>query len=226
MGYEIVHLTQMIKAVLLDSMGSDLTVANTARVSFGKRKDELDAKDEKLIRYLAEHEHTSPFRHCVASFRCRAPIFVERQLKKHCVGLNWGLDQNEVSLRYVKAGDVWSPNVWREQSEDKKQGSGGVLPPHRQEEAAHAYGKAVEVALDTYEHLIELGVCREQARAVLPTGVLTEWVWTGTLQAWAHLVRLRTAPNAQAETREFAEQVETELLRLWPVAMAALGAVK
>jgi thymidylate synthase (FAD) len=226
MGYEAVNLAQMIKAVLLDSMGSDLTVANTARVSFNKWKDDFDTGDAKLIGYLADHEHTSPFRHCVASFRCRAPIFVERQLKKHCVGLNWGLDQNEVSLRYVKAGDVWSPNVWREQAEDKKQGSGGALPPVHQEEAAFAYGKAVEAALDTYEHLLNLGVCREQARAVLPTGVLTEWVWTGTLQAWAHLVRLRTAPNAQAETREFAEQIKTELVRLWPVAMAALGAVK
>lgn len=226
MGYEIVNLAQTIKAVLLDSMGSDLTVANTARVSFGKQKDELDAKDEKLIRYLADHEHTSPFRHCVASFRCRAPIFVERQLKKHCVGLNWGLDQNEVSLRYVKAGDVWYPNEWREQSEDKKQGSGGALPPNDQEEADHTYNAAVGVVLDAYERLIELGVCREQARAVLPTGVITEWVWTGTLQAWAHLVRLRTAQNAQAETREFAEQIRIELLRLWPVAMAALGAVK
>lgn len=222
MGYEIVNLTKMSKVVLLDSMGSDLTVANTARVSFNKTKDDFDAKDEKLIRYLADHEHTSPFRHCYASFRCRAPIFVARQLAKHQVGLSW----NEVSLRYVKAGDVWSPNVWREQSEDKKQGSGGALPPFHQEESAYVYNHAVEVALDAYEHLIELGVCREQARAVLPTGVLTEWVWSGSLQAFAHMVRLRCAPDAQAETRELAEQIRTELLRLWPVAMAALGAVK
>lgn len=211
----------MISAVLLDHMGEDLTVSNVARVSFNKWKDEFDAADAKLINYLAEHEHTSPFRHCVAQFRCRAPIFVERQLKKHCVGLNWGLDQNEVSLRYVKAGDVWSPEVWREQAEDKKQGSGG--PIEHQEWASEAYRRAVERALDAYDELLDLGICREQARAVLPTGTYTEWVWTGTLQAWAHLVRLRTAPNAQEETREFAEQIRTELVRLWPVAMAALG---
>lgn len=222
MGYEAVNLAQMIKAVLLDSMGSDLTVSNTARVSFNKQKDEFDATDAKLIGYLANHEHTSPFRHCFASFRCRAPIFVARQLAKHQVGLSW----NEVSLRYVKAGDVWSPNVWREQSENKKQGSGGALPAVYQEEAVFAYERAVEVALDTYEHLIEIGVCREQARAVLPTGVLTEWVWSGSLQAFAHVVRLRCAPDAQAETRELAEQIRTELTRLWPVAMAALGASK
>lgn len=222
MGYEIVNLAQTSKVVLLDSMGTDLTVANTARVSFNKLKDEFDAKDAKLIDYLADHEHTSPFRHCFASFRCRAPIFVARQLAKHQVGLSW----NEVSLRYVKAGDVWSPNVWREQSKDKKQGSGGPLRPSYQEEAAHAYSRAVEVALDAYDHLIALGVCREQARAVLPTGVQTEWVWSGSLQAFAHMVRLRCAPDAQAETRELAEQIRTELLRLWPVAMAALGAVK
>jgi thymidylate synthase (FAD) len=221
MGYEIVNLAQ-IKATPLDSMGSDLTVANTARVSFGNWKDELDAKDAKLIGYLADHEHTSPFRHCFASFRCRAPIFVARQLVKHQVGLSW----NEVSLRYVRAGDVWSPNVWREQSEDKKQGSGGALPQRVQEEVAEAYGTAVEAALDAYERMISLGACREQARAVLPTGVMTEWVWSGSMQAFAHMVRLRCAPDAQAETRELAEQIRTELLRLWPVAMAALGAAK
>lgn len=211
----------MITATLLDHMGADLTVSNVARVSFNKWKDEFDAQDAKLIGYLASHEHTSPFRHCVAQFRCRAPIFVERQLKKHCVGLNWGLDQNEVSLRYVTAGDVWSPAVWREQSEDKKQGSGG--PIGEQVYAKFVYDRAVKKALAAYEDLLAAGACREQARAVLPTGVYTEWVWTGTLQAWSHLVRLRTAPNAQAETREFAEQVHTELVRLWPVAMAALG---
>lgn len=212
----------MITAKLLDHMGTDLTVSNVARVSFNKWKDEFGAGDAKLINYLAGHEHTSPFRHCVAQFRCRAPLFVERQLKKHCVGLNWGLDQNEVSLRYVTAGDVWDPQTWREQSEDKKQGSGG--PIKAQARADLAYANAVEIALSAYDELLRLGVCREQARAVLPTGVYTEWVWTGTLQAWAHLVRLRTAPNAQAETREFAEQVRTELIRIWPVAMAALGA--
>lgn len=222
MGYEIVNLAQTSKVVLLDSMGSDLTVANTARVSFNKTKDEFDAKDARLIDYLADHEHTSPFRHCFASFRCRAPIFVARQLAKHQIGLSW----NEVSLRYVKASDVWSPNVWREQSEDKKQGSGGALSPNDQEEADYAYNAAIDCALDAYERLIELGVCREQARAVLPTGVLTEWVWSGSMQAFAHMVRLRCAPDAQAETREFAEQIKSELQHLWPVAMAALGAVK
>jgi thymidylate synthase (FAD) len=211
----------LITATLLDHMGADLTVSNVARVSFNNWKDELDAKDERLIRYLAENEHTSPFRHCVAQFRCRAPIFVERQLKKHCVGLNWGLDQNEVSLRYVKAGDVWRPVEWREQAEDKKQGSGGPL--ENQAKADLLYDLAVSRAIEAYDRLLDLGACREQARAVLPTGVYTEWVWTGTLQAWAHLVRLRTAPNAQQETREFAEQVSAALVKLWPVAMAALG---
>lgn len=210
------------KAVLLGSMGSDLTVSNAARASFGKHKDEFDEKDAKLIGYLAGHEHTSPFRHCFASFQCRAPIFVARQLAKHQVGMAW----SETSLRYVKANDVWSPQAWREQAEDKKQGSGGPLPPYCQEEAAYVYGQAVQVALDAYEHLIELGVCREQARAILPTGVFTEWVWSGSLPAFAHMVKLRCAPDAQAETRELAEQIKTELLRLWPVAMAALGAVK
>lgn len=220
MGHETVNLAQ-IKAVLWgEPLGQDLCVVNAARASFGKSKDEFDTKDERLVHYRAEHEHTTPFRHNFVRFRCRAPIFVARQLAKHQVGMAW----SETSLRYVKAGDVWSPNVWREQ--DKKQGSGGALPPYCQEEAAHAYNHAVEVALDAYEHLIEIGVCREQARAVLPTGVLTEWVWSGSLQAFAHMVKLRCAPDAQAETRELANQIKTELVRLWPVAMAALGASK
>jgi thymidylate synthase (FAD) len=128
---------------------------------------------------------------------------------------------------------VWSPEVWREQSEDKKQGSGDKVVTSLGEDQwcepirpQTVYADAVRAAIRAYNMLIDGGVCREQARAVLPTGVYTEWVWTGTLQAWAHLVRLRTAPNAQAETREFAEQIRTELVRLWPVAMAALGATE
>lgn len=207
-----------MRVELLESMGSDLTVSNAARASFGKHKDEFDEKDAKLIVYLADHEHTSPFRHCSASFQCRAPIFVARQLAKHQVGMAW----SETSLRYVKAGDVWSPEVWREQSKDKKQGSGG--PIRRQPLMDVVYREAVDAALRAYDQLLSLGVCREQARAVLPTGVYTEWKWSGTLQAWAHMCKLRCAPDAQAETREFAEQIRTELARLWPVAMAALGA--
>jgi thymidylate synthase (FAD) len=198
-------------------MGTDLSVSRTARVSFNKWTDEFTDKDAKLISYLADHEHTSPFRHCFASFRCKAPIFVARQLAKHQVGLSW----NEVSLRYVRAGDVWSPAEWREQSEDKKQGSGG--PIKAQAKADLAYAAAVEAALSAYDELLRIGVCREQARAVLPTGVYTEWVWSGSMQAFAHMCRLRCAPDAQAETRELAEQIRTELVRLWPVAMAALG---
>jgi thymidylate synthase (FAD) len=209
-----------VKAELLESMGSDITVSNTARVSFGKWRDDFSDGDAKLISYLASHEHTSPFRHCYATFRCQAPIFVARQLAKHQVGMAW----SETSLRYVKAGDVWDPQTWREQSDDKKQGSGG--PIKAQAKADLAYANAVEAALSAYELLLKLGVCREQARAVLPVSVHTEWVWSGSLQAFAHMCRLRCAPDAQAETRELAEQIRTELVRLWPVAMAALGATE
>jgi thymidylate synthase (FAD) len=201
-----------------DAHGEDLCVANAARASFGKRKDELDAKDERLIGYLSDHEHTTPFRHNFVRFECRAPIFVARQLAKHQVGMAW----SETSLRYVRAGDVWAPEVWREQSEDKKQGSGGPVSPNSQIAAMRLYKDAVDEAVATYDTLLQLGVCREQARAVLPTGVYTEWKWSGTLQAWAHMCRLRCAPDAQAETRELAEQVRAELVRIWPVAMAAL----
>jgi thymidylate synthase (FAD) len=207
-----------MKAELLESMGTDLSVSNTARVSFGKWRDAFSDGDAKLISYLAEHEHTSPFRHCYATFRCQAPIFVARQLAKHQVGMSW----NEVSLRYVKAGDVWDPQTWREQSDDKKQGSGG--PVSEQAYVKFIYKRAVDRAISSYEDLLAAGVCREQARAVLPTGVYTEWVWSGSLQAFAHMCKLRCAPDAQAETRELAEQIRAELVRIWPVAMAALGA--
>jgi len=209
-----------MRVELLESMGTDLSVSNTARVSFGKWRDEFTDGDAKLISYLADHEHTSPFRHCYATFRCQAPIFVARQLAKHQVGMSW----NEVSLRYVKAGDVWDPQTWREQSEDKKQGSGGPIQP--QAKADLAYANAVEAALSAYGELLRLGVCREQARAVLPLGTYTEWVWSGSLQAFAHMCRLRCAPDTQSETRELAEQIRTELVKLWPVAMAALGAAE
>jgi thymidylate synthase (FAD) len=219
MGSEAVDLAQ-INAVLLDSMGTDLKVSNVARVSFNKWKDEFSEGDAKLIGYLAGHEHTSPFRHCFATFRCRAPIFVARQLAKHQVSMSW----NEVSLRYVRARDVWSPSVWREQAEDKKQGSAGPLD--EQAYANFLYRKAVRQAVSAYDDLLYLGVCPEQARAVLPTGVYTEWIWSGSMQAFAHMCKLRCAPDAQAETRELAEQIKTELLRLWPIAMASLGAAE
>jgi thymidylate synthase (FAD) len=215
----------MIRAVLWgspqgqDAFGEDLCVANAARASFGKFKATMDDKDERLIDFLTrgDNEHTSPFRHNFARFSCRAPIFVARQLAKHQVGMAW----SETSLRYVRAGDVWAPEVWREQSEDKKQGSGG--PISEQVYASFLYRRAVERAIAAYDDLLLAGVCREQARAVLPTGVYTEWKWSGTLQAWAHMCKLRCAPDAQAETRELAEKIRAELVRLWPVAMAALG---
>jgi thymidylate synthase (FAD) len=215
----------MIQAVLWgdpqghDALGVDLCVANAARASFGKFKTVMDEKDENLIDYLTrgDNEHTTPFRHNFVRFSCRAPIFVARQLAKHQVGLAW----SETSLRYVKAGDVWHPTEWREQSENKKQGSGGAL--ENQAQADLLYDLAVSRAVEAYDRLLDLGVCREQARAVLPTGVYTEWKWSGTLQAWAHMCKLRCAPDAQAETRELAEQIRAELIRIWPHAMAALG---
>ena len=210
----------MIQATLLDHMGTDLTVSNVARVSFNKWKDEFDAGDAKLIGYLADHNHTSPFRHCFASFRCRAPILVHRQLVKHEVGMDH-TPTNEVSLRYVTAGDVWRPAEWREQVPEKKQGSGG--PIENQARADLLYNIAVGRAVETYELLLDMGVCREQARAVLPVSVYTEWVWSGSLQAFAHMCKLRCAQDAQQETRELAEQIRAELVRIWPVAMAALG---
>lgn len=198
-----------MQVTLLDSMGSDLSVVNAARVSFHKESDweqtdsydgkfYLSEKDKKLINYLAKHGHWTPFGHAFLSFRIKAPIFVARQLVKHQVGLCW----NEVSRRYVDdEPEFWFPKVWRGKPVNAKQGSDGVL----QEPVYHGFA---EDALVEYKFLLELGVAPEQARMVLPLNTHTEWIWSGSLAAFSRVVKLRTDPHAQAETREIAEKID------------------
>jgi len=193
-----------MKAELLSHFGSDLTITNTARVSYGKQVDEFTDKDIKLINYLVKHGHTSPFRHCSLQFRINCPIYVERQLFKHQVG--WAA--NSISGRYVDFSDTYTTvTEWRKQSTSSKQGSEGVID--NQEMASMIEADIIERCKGAYEKLIELGVSKEQARTILPLNLNTTFIWTGSFQAFIHLCNLRLKPDAQQETREVvAEMLE------------------
>ena len=210
-----------IKATYINHMGNDLTVANAARVSFGKTSEmeddpwgppKLKAKDDKLIRYLAKHKHISPFGHCFASFHVKAPIFVARQLVKHKF-LRW----NEISRRYVDdEPEFYEPDVWRGRSADKKQGSEGSVYTDADPEFVN------HTALRVYKEMLEDGVAPEQARMELPQSTMTEWYWSGSLDAFADMCRLRCASDTQYETRLVADNINEKMLELFPVAWAAL----
>ena len=218
----------MITATYIDHMGSDLSVVNAARVSFGKRsayiysgvdtngppEKFLDKKDTKLIRYLAKHKHISPFGHAFASFHVKAPVFVARQLVKHKF-LRW----NEISRRYVDdEPEMYLPEYWRGRSADKKQGSEGkadtLVSPR------YSY----EAALGTYKQLLSDGVAAEMARMVLPQSMMTEWYWSGSLDAFASMCHLRCKPDTQYESRIVAEAIDDEMMKLFPVSWEALRA--
>lgn len=209
-----------MQVTLINSMGNDQTVVDAARVSFAKTADNYtESQNEKLIQYLARHNHWTPFGHAQATFHIEAPIFVARQLVKHQVGLVW----NEVSRRYVDDKPrFFSPSSWRPRSEDKKQGSDkhDIIPDMRQ--AWKVYESAIHNISKTYGILLEMGVAPEQARMVLPQSMMTEWYWTGSLAAWSRVCRLRVSDDAQAETERIALDISREMRQLFPVSWAAL----
>ena len=187
---------------LIDKMGTDLSVVNAARVSYSKNKETFEASDEKLIKYLAEHEHWSPFAHASMQFRIKAPIFVARQLVKHQVGLVW----NEVSRRYVDfPPELYRPDAWRGRPVNSKQGSDGTV--ELGQTIDHNLETTMESCLILYNTMIEKGVAPEQARMVLPQSMMTEWYWSGTLYAFARVCNLRCKPDTQKETRDVADQI-------------------
>jgi len=217
----------MIQVTYKGSMGNDLTVVNAARVSFGKEsewdyeesdaysfKQHMKLKDKKLIKYLAKHKHLSPFGHCFASFHIKAPVFVARQLVKHKF-LRW----NEISRRYVdNEPEFFHPTEWRGRSDDKKQGSEGVI-----ESLRPTYSKTlIKIAIDNYKHLLSEGVCPEQARMVLPQSMMTEWYWSGSLDAFADICNLRCKSDTQYETQLVAWDIYYEMKDLFPVSWMAL----
>jgi thymidylate synthase (FAD) len=209
-----------MQVTLINSMGNDKTVVDAARVSFAKTADNYtEAQNEKLIQYLARHNHWTPFGHAQATFHIEAPIFVARQLVKHQVGLVW----NEVSRRYVDDKPrFFSPSSWRPRSQDKKQGSDkhDIIPDMRQ--AWKVYESAIHNISKTYGILLEMGVAPEQARMVLPQSMMTEWYWTGSLAAWSRVCRLRVSDDAQAETERIALDISREMKQLFPVSWTAL----
>ena len=205
----------MIKATYIDHMGEDLTVVNAARVSFGKKRDVYqEQEDYRLIHYLAEHGHTSPFGHCFASFHVKAPIFVARQLVKHKF-LRW----NEISRRYVDSEPEFYIPEFREAVKNKKQGSGEVI---NSENLRIRFERNMVSAKHKYEYLLHQKVCPEQARMVLPQSTMTEWYWSGSLDAFADMCNLRCASDTQYETRLVATQISDEMQKLFPVSWAAL----
>jgi thymidylate synthase (FAD) len=215
---------------LVDSMGSDLTVVNSARVSFGKRKTELSEGDKKLIRYLAEHKHWSPFRHVQFQFHCKVPEFVARQWYKHVVGIAYTeaatVDHawNEISLRYVDASEFhfYTPEGFRRQSENNKQASTDELVSDPDGRLLAEYRNHCQKALDLYHRLLEHGVAREQARGVLPLNIYTEFYWTVSLQALVNFIHLRKHEGAQYEIRLYADALEKLASRVVPVSFEAL----
>ena len=235
-----------IKVTLIDHMGSDLSVVNAARVSFGKEAQPvgwksynyedgsgahgqthgefiaiLEARDHKLIRYLAEHKHLSPFGHAFASFHVKAPIFVARQLVKHKF-LRW----NEISRRYVDdEPELYWPSEIRMKADNVKQGSGGKHPTINHGVGTGYYQELkgeVTSLLDTYEWLIKEGVAPEQARMILPQNTMTEWYWSGSLDAFAAMCKLRCASDTQYESRVVANQISEVMGQLFPVSWASL----
>lgn len=219
-----------MNVTLIDKLGTDLTVVNAARVSFDKQSDwesttltenqinkTLKMNDEKLIGFLAKHNHWSPFAHPQIQLRVKAPIFVARQLGKHQIGLIW----NEISRRYVdNPPEFYFPDNWRKKNPDKKQGS------YEDEFVEFAEQLQIESLVktiaQTYESMINMGVCAEQARMILPQNMYTEWYWTGSLFAFARVCGLRLKKDTQYETRLIADQINNIVEPLFPVSWKAL----
>jgi thymidylate synthase (FAD) len=205
---------------LIDHMGSDLSVVNAARVSFGKVKAAFEEGDAKLVDYLAEHEHTSPFRHTALTLHVKAPIFVFRQWMKHRIGSEF----NEISGRYVEfpEDEFFVPELFRRQAKVNKQGSEGAIDEAHQARAMESYLESCRSAVAHYKELLSLGVCREQARCVLPLALYSEVYWTVSLQAVAHFIRLRADSHAQWEIQQYAAAVRAVVEPLFPVGLKAL----
>lgn len=203
---------------LLEVMGSDLTVVNAARVSFAKESNEMCEADAKLIRYLAKHDHVTPFFHPQIRFRIKMPIFVAREWYRHQIGFA----RNEVSRRYVDSkAETYNPSFIRERDPRLKQGSKENAVENNAE-VVRAIEESHNRSIEDYEALLEAKVAPEVARMVLPQSMYTEFIETGSLAAYARLCGLRLDPHAQREIQEYAKAVDTLMRDKFPVAWAAL----
>lgn len=207
-----------MKVEYIDHMGSDLSVVNAARCSFAKQHDKFDdTKDTKLINYLARHGHWTPFAHAFVTMRFKAPIAVHAQCGKHQIGFS----MNTVSRRYVSdTPELFLPEFRTKPEGSIKQGSGALHTDNLI--IQHDYFEMCTSAIELYEQMILDGVAPEQARFVLPQGVYTEWVWSGSLQAWARFYNQRSDTHAQQEIQELANMVNDITKNLFPVSWVAL----
>ena len=208
---------------VVDSLGNDLTVVNSARVSFGKRKETFDKSDERLVRYLAKYKHYSPFRHLQVQFHIKAPEFVMRQWYKHVVGIETTSNSstkdhawNEISGRYVQVEDYYEPSVWRKQSDDNKQASEGVLDDLQQRRMDDAYNDLMRKVRMTYDKMVKAGMAKEQARIILPLNQYTEVYWTASFQAVMNFIELRNEKTSQIEIQEYAKVMLEQMKEVFP----------
>jgi thymidylate synthase (FAD) len=216
-GYDI----KMVKGVeLVDYMGNDSDICDAARVSFDKQAHNYTyEQNSKLLGYLAKHDHWSPFAHTSLKFRFRAPMFIARQFQKHVVGFAW----NEVSRRYVSSDpSFFVPESWRQRPDNMKQGSvkeGEVPVTH---DILDNYMGQMREHTKDYKLMMNQNICPEQARMCMPQSMMTEWIWTGSLMAWARFVRLRADSHAQLECWQYADAVSEEMEHYFPIATVAL----
>lgn len=213
--------------VLVDSMGNSLSVVNDARQSFEQRSEEWTERDEKLINYLAREHHTSPFRGVVFKWCVKAPLFIARQWWKHTIASSYVDDQlgwNEKSFRYCSADDAqfYTPLVFNRQSESNRQASAGPLEGNDGNLALVQYSQALQGCVQAYEGLLTMGVCKEQARAILPSALYTSFTWTCSLQTLFHFISLRIdAKSAQSEMAAYARALLTLARPIAPEAFEA-----
>jgi thymidylate synthase (FAD) len=206
-----------IKVELIDYMGSDLSVVNSARVSFANRKDEMDSGDEKLIAYLAKHDHWTPFAHTAVTLRVSAPLPIRTQCFKHKIGLV----ENEESRRYISTTpEIFIPEFRSKPEGSIKQGSAGFHP--NGDNWRNSYETTAKCCVAIYEQMIADGVAPEQARFILPQGAIVNWIWTGNVLAFSNFVNKRTDSNAQKEIQQVALGVDKIIRPLFPVSWAAL----
>lgn len=207
-----------MKVELIDSAGGDLSVVNSARVSFNKEVDEIESNDARLISYLAKHRHDTPFRHNFIQLRCEVPLFLARQLMKHQAGLTW----NEESRRYIDyLPDFYLPEGWRKRPEGSvKQGSGSRH--HFSPRISREYEMHIKKCTEFYEDLLDEGVAPEMARMVLPQSMMVNFIWSGNLLAFYHVYNLRSGEGAQEEAKQFAELLKQAIQPAFPVSWEAL----
>jgi len=207
---------------VVDSLGNDLTVVNSARVSFGKRKIKFDKSDERLVRYLAKYKHYSPFRHLQVQFHIKAPEFVMRQWYKHVVGIETTSNGstkdhawNEISGRYVEYDEFYEPTEFRKQSDDNKQASEGLI--ELQSSTNSLWKNTHDIIITTYNEMLERGMAKEQARCILPLTLYTEVYWTASFQAVMNFIELRNEKTAQIEIQDYAKVLLDLMFEVYPM---------